>query len=76
MLLDSRECALEVVGYIECRWVHVGTPLVSSGSFGVDGFSRVRLGGRRVHCRGWFSRGCALLAVVLIQGRWVHVRAP
>ena len=47
-----------VVRFIGHRWFHWGVPWGSSGSSGVEGFSGVGCGGRRVH-PGWLGAlGC------------------
>ena len=56
-------------------WIHAGAPCVSSGSFGVVGFTRMRPGGRRDHSVSFGSLWCALVVVVFIQGGWVHAHA-
>ena len=65
-----------VVGFILGHWVHWGAPLVSSGSFGVTGFTGVLPGGRRVHPASLGSLVCALGFAGFIKGHWVNWGVP
>ena len=55
----SLGCAVRVVGFIWCRWVHMGARLESMGSSGIVMFTRVIRGGRCVHPVSLRSLGCA-----------------
>ena len=87
--LGSLRCALGVVGYVRGRWVHRVALWVSSGSFGVAGFIRVRPGevgffrGRSVYWSApWGSSGLFGVSgyigkrVGFVRSRWVHCGAP
>ena len=65
-----RECALGVVGYIRCHWLHRGASSESFGSSGVAGFTGVRSVCRRFHPGSLGSLGCAQGIVGFI---WVVV---
>ena len=67
--------ALGVVGFIWCRWVHLGAPWGSLRSSVDVGFTRVRPGVRWVHPGSLRSLRCALGVVGFIRGRLVHSRA-
>ena len=56
--------------------VSLGSALVSLGTFGVVGFTRVCHGGRSVHPWSLGSLGSALMVVLFIRVRWVHSGSP
>ena len=62
--LGSLRFALEVVGNIQSRFVHLCSPLASSGSSGVIRFTRVRPGGSWAHPGSLCSLRFALRAGV------------
>ena len=72
----SLRFAIGVVGFIQDRLVHSGSPLGKLVSFGVFGFTRVRSGGRCVHPRTLGSLAFALGVVGFIGGRRVHSDSP
>ena len=72
----SLRFAIGVVGFIQDRLVHSGSPLGKLVSFGVFGFTRVRSGGRCVHPRTLGSLAFALGVVGFIRGRRVHSGSP
>ena len=78
--LGSLKFALGVTGFIQGRWVHLGSPWGSMGSSGVVRFTGVRPGGRWVQWRSpWGSLGAlrfALRVVRFMRGHQVHSGSP
>ena len=82
--LGTLGCVLRVVEFIWVRWVesgaHTGAPWMSLvslvcalGDVGfIQGGTRVRARGRRVHPKSLGSLGCALGVVGFIRSHWTH----